>query len=345
MQRFVQVDVVIGGLHKPVAVCCHDGAATPVLQGAAGGAGDRTGVLLWAACRVLCAYVVADAAPAHARATVVELGTGAGLAGAVAALHFPNAVLTVTDGATEALSLCERTLAANGLAGRVALAQLSWDDPAAHTAPAAHACVAADSVDLLLGAEIVYPSGTLGSLRNLFALARRVLRRRRVPPADVTAVAHNGGSDGGGVFAMAYVPRCPETTLALLHAAWAAGLRWRLAPAADFWRAPEPPPLGAVVLEFRRHGDNDDGDSSCAGYSDPALHADVDALLAEAQYDIVDATTASPSAATFAGALHASFPGVVPAILAERALRAEIEDDYRQELSALGGAFTPDDTS
>lgn len=347
------VEVEIHGLQKPVSLCCHDGAAAPVLQGVAGGAGDRTGVLLWAGCRALCAYIVACGSPS---ATVVELGTGAGLAGAVAALRFPGAAVTVTDGAPEALALCERTLAANGLAGRVAVAQWSWDDPAAHVdgGAGAVAAAAAGSVDLLLGAEIVYPSTTLGSLRNLFALARRVLRR---PLRPSTTEGHDGDGGDGGVFAMAYVPRRPETTLAMLYAAWGAGLRWRLVPAREYWPSAvsEPPPLGVVVLEFRHAAalaagalDGSKGNhNSYAGYCDPALRADVDALLAEAQQQPEAAhggtsgeDPADAPAATFAGAVHAAFPDAVPAILAERALRSEIEDDYQQALSQLGGALS-----
>jgi hypothetical protein len=128
-----------------------------LVAGAAGSAGDRTGLMLWPGSTAMCRFVHAAATtsstssssssspatrrwPAHVRA-VVELGCGCGAVSALAArylappttsatLSLLRPLVIATDGSDSALTLARQTLDANGATFprvQTAVRRLGWE--------------------------------------------------------------------------------------------------------------------------------------------------------------------------------------------------------------------------
>lgn len=311
------VDVPLPG-GASIRVCAAE-STHHVLTGAAGGAGDHTGVLVWAGCRAMCAYLLAVGAHAGAGAPrrVLELGAGAGAAGVAAARAWPSARVTITDGAPAALALCRATVDANGVGDRVGVARLCWTD-AAGVVWGGVTDGGEGRFDLVVGAEVVYPSSEFASMAAMFRVAQQAV----AAPVVAGALAGGGGEAAPPpvVLACSYVERRPETTLAMLCAAWGAGLGFRVVPHARYWDAAEPPPLGAVVVEFTRRAPASGGSEGGGGEAHGGAAFDLAHAVDEVQRD-------GSKQGTWGHAVAAHFPSCVPAILAERALRAEIEEE------------------
>ena len=332
------VEVAFSRLHNPILVSTYESFDKHVLVGHAGGSGDNTGALIWAGCKALCEYVLAVKEERTSPIKVIELGSGSGLLASVAAIRFGAENVTVTDGSVTALQLCNETLLANDIRlSEGSIMPLNWDEP--------NCTSGFGNVHVVLAAEVVYPSSRYSSVRNLFKCADSLL----VDGCD-SAPPRIGERPAGSpslcppVFVMSYVQRRPETTLKLLHAAWTSGWRWAVVPWRDYWPCDSPPPLGAVVMEFRRcatshtqssmvysaavkDGSGDDG-------NDAEEEAVVDAILTA----MGTASATQRGNDTFASILAASFPSVVPEINAARQLKAEIEEEYAQ-----WGAPVPDE--
>jgi hypothetical protein len=122
-----------------------------LVAGAAGSAGDRTGLMLWPGSTAMCRFVHAAAStstsapatrrwPAHVRA-VVELGCGCGAVSALAARYLAppttsatpsplRPLVIATDGSDSALKLARQTLDANSATFpgvRTAVRRLGWE--------------------------------------------------------------------------------------------------------------------------------------------------------------------------------------------------------------------------
>ena len=216
-----------------VRVLRHPALPSGALRGAAGGGGDRTGLMLWPGARALCRALAAS--PPAPRQHVIELGAGCGLCSAFAARYAPAAV-AATDGDAACLPLAEATWRANVTEAAPAFCArvFRWD--AGYAAAAAELVAhlrqksGGDAVGalLLLASEVVYPSTTRDSLAHLFLACRALL-------AAYTSAA----------LLMSYVPRAPRTDLALLDAAAAAGLAFALSGSGGGGDE-----CGAVVLRF-----------------------------------------------------------------------------------------------
>jgi SAM-dependent methyltransferase len=251
-----EVVVELGGGDTAIAVV-HETFSRPSLIGAAGGAGDATGQLLWAGCRALCNFIICNS-ESWRGSTIVELGCGAGLAGAVAARYAARVLLT--DGAPDALLLARKTVAANaratgGLSAATDAVTYDWDAPA--EMPLAQA-------DFVIAAEVVYPSSLPSSMARMFGAAAALLQEAGSAnaavaagaagvPAGPAAAAIGQGSGcpciAPGAMVMAYVERQPGSTLLMLHAAWGAGLAWEVRPWASYTHVA--PLLDATIIIFR----------------------------------------------------------------------------------------------
>ena len=220
-------ELVFGtGATARVQVVRHASLASGALSGAAGGAGDATGQMLWPGARALCRATLCH--PCLAGSLVIELGAGAGVCSAAAARAVPPPLAVLaTDGDARALPLAAATWAATGSALPWAARAFRWGadwegaaeallrEAAAALLPHGGAGAPAPPVTVL-ASECVYPSTPLDSMRHLFCAARRLL-----------------GGHARSCLLMSYVPRNPATSLALLRAADAAGLAW------EVWRGEE----------------------------------------------------------------------------------------------------------
>ena len=215
-----------------VLVVRHASLASGALSGAAGGAGDATGLMLWPGARALCRAALS--APCIAGSLVIELGCGAGVCSAAAgrAAPPPLAVLA-TDGDARALPLAAATWAANASArcggggasppwaARAFRWGEDWEGAAAALLREAAALLprsgggggggAPAPPVTLLASECIYPSTPREAMRHFFCAARRLL-----------------GAHARSCLLMSYVPRDPATSLALLAAADAAGFAWEV---------------------------------------------------------------------------------------------------------------------
>ena len=223
MAQVPAAETLFFGAHPEarVQVVRHASLSSGALCGAAGGAADRTGLMLWPGARALCRAILA--CPALANALVLELGAGAGVCSAVAAVHAPAAVLT-TDGDPAALELAGATWVANA-AGRArhtpwAARVFRWDE----AWPAATAALLQEARSLLpggrdlpptalLASECIYPSTSPACCAHFFAACASLLGQ---------------GRSSASFLLFSYVPRAPATSLAMLAAADAAGLHWEL---------------------------------------------------------------------------------------------------------------------
>ena len=285
--------LIFGSHHQArVQVVRHTSLASSVLCGAAGGAADRTGLMLWPGARALCRAILA--CPALADTLVLELGAGAGVCSAVAAVHAPAAVIT-TDGDPAALELAGATWAANA-AGRArrtpwAARVFRWDEawPAATAAllQEARALLPGDPPPVslppvtLLASECIYPSTSPACCAHFFAACASLL-----------------GQHGRGCLLLSYVPRAPATSLAMLAAADAAGLHWEL------WDSASSAAAQAV---------------GCAA-----------SLGEESGACVLRFTRAPPGPrADLAARARAVFPDAAESIARAQALREEAEEDAR----------------
>ena len=194
-----------------------------VLAGCAGGSGDATGLMLWPGARALCRALASY--PSLQNAVCIELGAGCGVCSAVAGLFLSPRLVITTDGDERALTLARATWRANPQATapfqthvfrwgadyvEAARALLRTAGP-----PSQSGGPTAASGILVLASECIYPSSTPDSIRHFFGACAELLR---------------GPCLAAGTLLLSYVPRSPATSLALLAATHAAGLRcllWR----------------------------------------------------------------------------------------------------------------------
>ena len=107
------------------------------------GAGDRTGLGIWASSLVLARWVVQERA-AFLDSAVLELGAGCGVAGIALSLAQPTACVVLSDAHAATLENLRFNAAAARTRPRVA--SLDWAQPPADQAPYDH----------LIGADLVY---------------------------------------------------------------------------------------------------------------------------------------------------------------------------------------------
>jgi hypothetical protein len=214
-----------------VKVCAHGALHRAVLRGDAGSRGDETGLMTWPGARALCRAMIAHRA-LLADAIIVELGTGTGVCGALAAARCSPCRIVLTDASISALELAEKTLDLN-LSGvqrcRALVCRFEWgaDAPSEVIAACGGRC------NVLCAAECIYPSSSNESLVSFFAAARALTRE-----------------DGTIIFS--YVPRRADTTIRLCATIWRSGFSMSLwEGTVDQAVAQE---SGAVVLLLRFTG-------------------------------------------------------------------------------------------
>lgn len=229
------VTVEIGG--RAYRVAAYASLHHPVLTSGAGGEGDETGKMIWAGSYALCSYLLHAIAHRLQRHVLIELGAGAGLVTAVAAGVGKHVIST--DGAEDAVHLCQRTVAACHVSN-ASVYRLTWsDDPSPEIQTAIHTALRAHTGAgvTIIAAEIVYPSTSAASLDDLFTLVTRLQ-------------AHAG--DQASEFIMSYVQRAPKTTRLMLQTAWDHGFEWEVIPWEAFTSIA--PLLGAQIIVFRACG-------------------------------------------------------------------------------------------
>lgn len=212
--------------------CWHVGSHTVELEAsdAASSDFDKTGELVWQA-SVLTAHYIASAPAALRGAAVLELGSGVGLAGLIAA-RAGAAEVWLTDNEPTVLELLERNAArANAAAAASSsgtgaplscvcrVADLSWGSARDHDALAARA--GRSQWPILIGADVVYWSE---AITPLFDSVARLLAPR-------------------GSFILGFTNRRNGLREALEAAASKVGLTWTtVAPLESF--LPNPLPQG-----------------------------------------------------------------------------------------------------
>lgn len=190
-----------------VKVCAHGALHRAVLRGDAGSQGDETGLMTWPGARALCRAIIAHRA-LLADAIVIELGTGTGVCGALAAARCSPRRILLTDASISALGLAEKTLDLNLSEfdrQRALVRRFEWgaDSPSELIA----AC--GDPCNVLFAAECIYPSSSNESLMTFFLSARALISEE-------------------GVFLLSYVPRRSDTTLRLCASIWRSGFSMSL---------------------------------------------------------------------------------------------------------------------
>ncbi|ORY40469.1 hypothetical protein BCR33DRAFT_740313 [Rhizoclosmatium globosum] len=89
--------------------------------------------------------------------TILELGTGRGLAGLTAATLLPNAKVVLTDASTESLQNASDAITLNNLQENCSTATLNWFSPSQTFIPA----------DLVIGADVLYLSRAVKAIASL----------------------------------------------------------------------------------------------------------------------------------------------------------------------------------
>lgn len=167
---------------------------------------------------------------------IVELGCGTGLVSAGLALflqqhhHHQNFKILATDAFPTAVHNAAETLLANNLPLDIAKAvQYNWSQPFPISS-------LLKNVDLVVAAEIIYPTTSPTSLLSLFSHIANWLSSTssRLPRPK---------------FVVSYVQRNPETTLNLVHAAYEAGLSGEKVDWTEYTK--EQPGMEASVLLFQ----------------------------------------------------------------------------------------------
>jgi predicted nicotinamide N-methyase len=129
-------------INKHSVLVQEQGMTGDKLLGQARSTDDSTGLSVWPA-----AIVLAQCIARHIMqpTTILELGAGCGLPGLVAAKHYPQANVALTDWNDQALQQCAYNIQLNNLTN-ASVAKLNWQDP-----PDNHT-----RVDLLIGSDLIY---------------------------------------------------------------------------------------------------------------------------------------------------------------------------------------------
>lgn len=134
---------------------------------------DHTGVMIWPATHLMVDWLLEHRQELEGL-TVVELGAGAGLCGILAS-RLGTANVIITDRDDDSLDLIRRNIEANRPTepcGEIQAARLPWGDEECMVA------LSAQSVDMVIGSDILYPSIPQEVVDLLFSTARRLLRPR-----------------------------------------------------------------------------------------------------------------------------------------------------------------------
>lgn len=183
---------------------------------------------------VLTAWYGTSWCPAAQR--VLELGSGIGTVGMIAAWRLPSARFVTVEAQEESLRLARKSAAWNGLADRFDQRLGDFRDPDR---------IAADEVfDLVLGSPPYFPLGTGVESAHPQKLACRFELRGTVADYCATAAPHLAP---GGVFACVFPIQPAEQHGRVVEGAHAAGLAVvRMRPVV--LREGEPPLLGLFVM-------------------------------------------------------------------------------------------------
>lgn len=168
--------------------------------------------------------------------TVLDLGSGIGTVGMIAAWRLPGARLVTIEAQEQSARLARKSAAWNGIAGRYEIRQGDFRD--------AGILREDEKFDLVLGSPPYFPPGSGAESGHSQKLACRFEMRGTVADYCATAVSH---LESGGVFACVF-PVDPASQYArVVEGAQAAGLkivRWRPV----VLRAGAKPLLGLFVM-------------------------------------------------------------------------------------------------
>eukprot|EP00033_Pygsuia_biforma_P005138 GCRY01005642.1.p1 GENE.GCRY01005642.1~~GCRY01005642.1.p1 ORF type:complete len:232 (-),score=30.30 GCRY01005642.1:34-729(-) len=118
---------------------------------------DLTGQILWPACHVLCEFM-AENRPLFQNQKIIELGSGVGLTGLLAA-HYASEML-LTDGVDLVVDLLRRNIDLNEqIKNKCQAFELEWGSENAKTFQSAHG-----EVDCIIAADVVYDAGVCDAL-------------------------------------------------------------------------------------------------------------------------------------------------------------------------------------
>lgn len=125
----------------------------------------QSGIYLWPASRSICEWLSANTIPdlPDRPLKVIELGSGAGLAGIVTAKFFPESRLILSDRDRVSVDLLQENLEANGIEDGIAV-QLSWGDSELACEQLSKLLSQEKSVDLIIGSDLIYSSEACRSL-------------------------------------------------------------------------------------------------------------------------------------------------------------------------------------
>jgi len=145
--------------------------------------------------------------------TVLDLGSGIGTVGMIAAWRLPGAIFVTIEAQAESVRLARKSAAWNGLTGRYEIRQGDFR--------AAEILGAAEKFDLVLGSPPYFPPGTGVESGHLQKLACRFEMRGSIADYAVVAAKHLAP---GGVFACVFPVRPEEQHERVRVAARDAGL-------------------------------------------------------------------------------------------------------------------------
>lgn len=216
--------VTIHALSRNIAlnVCREQTLDHAVLVGDAGSGGDATGLMVWAGSYALCSFIVEHCRVLEGK-SVIELGTGCGLLGSLAALCGAQDVI-LTDSNEGALELARQTIEANETGNRARVKYFDW-------------CASEEDsmlADMVIASEVIYPSTLAESMNSLFDSVDRMLKQ-------------------GGIFIMSYVERRKDTTRSLREIA--NNKQWTMSVVSWQLFMTKKPLLDAQVFIFRRVSD------------------------------------------------------------------------------------------
>lgn len=233
-------------------------ASHAILTGHAGSLSDQTGLLLWSAgSMALLEYLTCSSSSSSSTCNtlhwhvpqghswnVVELGCGTGLVSAALSSFLLRSgirhSLVATDSHPDVISNAGKTLLANKLERCTTARIWDWSGDAPRFSNNDRS---QEDPDIVVAAEIIYPSTTPSSLSSLF---------KHIHAWLAAAAAAAAGSQKK--FVLSYVQRKPETTLLMLQSAFDNNLNFELVPWQTY--AEERNPMDPKIIVFGR---NDDG--------------------------------------------------------------------------------------
>ncbi|CAL5220955.1 g3059 [Coccomyxa viridis] len=186
---------------------------------------DLTGQIMWPAAQLLADYLTANMHIMAGCPCALELGSGLGFPGLVAAQHCP---VILTDHNPVVLKVLERNAELNTGDHRIRCLQLDWDGDSDTLTSILLQSPDRQGFDVLLGSDVAY---SLKALPHLFKVAASLLSKR---PSSV--------------FILGYVSRAASIDRGIFLEAAAAGLRTR---EVDGTRKAVPGGLEGAVYEVR----------------------------------------------------------------------------------------------